>query len=84
MPDTLLAPARRADALYGRVKAAAHGIPGTTVGGQVAGNADFVSAVYSNFPLMIALIAVLTFILLARAFRSRQHVGLAALPPTLF
>ena len=68
-------PAAQADsasgrALYGRVKAAAHEIPGTTVGGQVAGNADFVSAVYSNFPLMIALIAVLTLILLARAFRS--------------
>ena len=33
-------------------------------------NADFIDAVYGNFPLMIALIAVITFILLARAFRS--------------
>ncbi|HZU71991.1 MAG TPA: MMPL family transporter, partial [Acidimicrobiales bacterium] len=33
-------------------------------------NADFVSAIYGSFPLMIALIAVLTFLLLARAFRS--------------
>ena len=45
-------------------------MPGTTVGGQVAQGADFVSAVYGNFPLMIALISVLTLILLARAFRS--------------
>ena len=35
-----------------------------------AANADFVAAVYGNFPLMIALIAVVTFLLLARAFRS--------------
>ena len=47
----------------------AHGA-GTTVGGQVAQGADFVSAVYGSFPTMIALIAVLTLILLARAFRS--------------
>ncbi len=57
-------------ALYSRLKAAAHTVPGTTVGGQVAQGADFVSAVYGNFPMMIALIAVLTLILLARAFRS--------------
>ena len=56
--------------LYSRLKNAAHTVPGTTVGGQVAQGADFVSAVYGNFPEMIALIAVLTLILLARAFRS--------------
>ena len=56
--------------LYARLRTVAHTAPGTTVGGQVAQNGDFVSAVYSNFPLMIALIAVLTLILLARAFRS--------------
>ena len=33
-------------------------------------NHDFIDAVYGNFPLMIALIAVITFVLLARAFRS--------------
>ena len=33
-------------------------------------NADFIDAVYGSFPLMIALISVLTFLLLARAFRS--------------
>ncbi len=40
------------------------------VGGLPAQNQDFIEAVYGNFPLMIALIAVITFILLARAFRS--------------
>ena len=40
------------------------------VGGLGAQNKDFIEAVYGNFPLMIALIAVVTFILLARAFRS--------------
>src|SRR5204862_5929333 len=33
-------------------------------------NDDFVDAVYGSFPLMIVLIASLTFVLLARAFRS--------------
>jgi putative drug exporter of the RND superfamily len=40
------------------------------VGGIGAGQQDFVDAVYSNFPLMVALIGVVTLILLARAFRS--------------
>ncbi len=40
------------------------------VGGLQASSADFVSAVYGSFPLMIALIALVTFVLLARAFRS--------------
>jgi RND superfamily putative drug exporter len=40
------------------------------VGGIVEQNSDFISAVYGNFPLMIGLIALLTFVLLARAFRS--------------
>ncbi len=54
-----------------RVRAAASDLPADVLtGGQVAQTADFVDAVYGNFPLMIALIAVLTFILLARAFRS--------------
>ena len=52
-----------------RIRAAA--LPGeVTVGGEAAQGADFLDAVYSNFPLMLALISVLTFILLARAFRS--------------
>jgi putative drug exporter of the RND superfamily len=40
------------------------------LGGLAAQNEDFINAVYGNFPLMIALIALITFILLARAFRS--------------
>jgi putative drug exporter of the RND superfamily len=39
-------------------------------GGESAQSADFLDAVYSSFPLVIGLIAVLTFVLLARAFRS--------------
>jgi putative drug exporter of the RND superfamily len=42
----------------------------TTIGGQAAQSADFIDAVYGNFPLLIALISGLTFLLLARAFRS--------------
>ena len=41
-----------------------------SIGGEAAQSADFLDAVYSNFPLMLALISVLTFLLLARAFRS--------------
>jgi putative drug exporter of the RND superfamily len=44
--------------------------PGVRVGGVPAQNEDFIEAVYGNFPLMIALIALITFVLLARAFRS--------------
>ena len=52
-------------------KTAAHDVGrAVRVGGTGAENADFVSAIYGSFPLMIALIAVLTFVLLARAFRS--------------
>jgi RND superfamily putative drug exporter len=53
------------------VRTAAHAA-GTSVrlGGLGAQNEDFINAVYGNFPLMIALIAIITFVLLARAFRS--------------
>jgi putative drug exporter of the RND superfamily len=44
--------------------------PDVRVGGGPAANDDFINAVYGSFPLMIALIAITTFILLARAFRS--------------
>jgi RND superfamily putative drug exporter len=40
------------------------------LGGLPAQNRDFIEAVYGNFPLMIALIALIAFVLLARAFRS--------------
>jgi putative drug exporter of the RND superfamily len=52
-------------------RSAAHDVaPDVRVGGIGAENADFVSAIYGSFPAMIAIIAVLTFLLLARAFRS--------------
>ncbi len=56
----------------GRIRATAHGINGADVvtGGEAAQSADFLDAVYGSFPLVIALIAALTFLLLARAFRS--------------
>jgi RND superfamily putative drug exporter len=57
--------------LVAKVRAAAHAQgPDVKVGGQPASNADFINAVYGNFPLMIALISLFTFALLARAFRS--------------
>jgi putative drug exporter of the RND superfamily len=53
------------------VRDAAHSTgPDVRVGGGPAANDDFINAVYGSFPLMIALIAITTFILLARAFRS--------------
>jgi RND superfamily putative drug exporter len=51
-----------------RIRAATAGRAVT--GGDAAQSADFLDAVYGNVPLVIALIAVLTFLLLARAFRS--------------
>jgi RND superfamily putative drug exporter len=54
-----------------RVRTAAHAVGSDVrVGGINAQNRDFISAVYGNFPLMIALIAIVTFLLLTRAFRS--------------
>lgn len=40
------------------------------IAGAGATQVDFLHAVYGNFPLMLTLIALLTFVLLARAFRS--------------
>lgn len=46
-------------------------VPGdVTFGGEAALSADFLDAVYGSFPLLLGLISVLTFLLLARAFRS--------------
>jgi RND superfamily putative drug exporter len=53
------------------VKSATKSMPGVIgVAGVGADQLDFLRAVYGNFPTMLAVIAVLTFILLARAFRS--------------
>ena len=54
-----------------RVRAALVNVPGRVeVGGNTAQNVDFNSAVYGHFPLMLAVIAIVTFLLLARALRS--------------
>jgi len=54
-----------------RVRAATADLPADVVtGGEAAQSADFLDTVYGNFPLVIALISLLTFLLLARAFRS--------------
>jgi RND superfamily putative drug exporter len=54
-----------------RLRAALAGVPGgAEVGGNTAQNVDFNSAVYGNFPLMLAVIAIVTLLLLARTFRS--------------
>jgi RND superfamily putative drug exporter len=53
------------------VRAAAEGqAPGARVGGVGAEDLDFARAVYGRFPLMVAVIAAITFVLLARGFRS--------------
>jgi putative drug exporter of the RND superfamily len=54
-----------------KVKDAVDDKPGVIgVAGIGADQIDFLKAVYGNFPLMLGIIAVLTIILLARAFRS--------------
>jgi RND superfamily putative drug exporter len=59
------------DSTLDRVRSAAHAAGADVrVGGIGSQNADFVSAVYGNFPYVVGLIALLTFVLLARAFRS--------------
>ncbi|HEU0194660.1 MAG TPA: MMPL family transporter [Gaiellales bacterium] len=64
-------PASESSATVNAVGDAAHTAdPEARVGGIVAQNSDFSSAVYGGFPLMVGLIALLTFVLLARAFRS--------------
>lgn len=52
------------------VRDAAAAQPATAVGGGTAETMDFIDGVYGSFPLMLALISVVTFVLLARAFRS--------------
>jgi len=67
-PDASTAEGR---ATLDRVRAATHAAgPDVHLGGLAAQNSDFIEAVYGNFPLMIGLIALITFVLLARAFRS--------------
>ena len=58
-------------ATIAHVQDTARELPGVLgVGGAGPTQNDFIHAVYGSFPLMLAIISVLTFILLARAFRS--------------
>ncbi|MEP6976473.1 MAG: MMPL family transporter [Thermoleophilia bacterium] len=43
---------------------------GGSLGGVAAVDRDFVHAIYGNFPYLLAFVLLLTFVLLARAFRS--------------
>jgi putative drug exporter of the RND superfamily len=53
------------------VRDAVGGLPGDVlVGGLVPGNADFNDAVYGNFIWVVLIILAVTFVLLARVFRS--------------
>jgi RND superfamily putative drug exporter len=52
------------------MRGAAAGLTATGVGGYTAQAQDFVDDVYGSFPLMLGLILLVTFLLLARAFRS--------------
>jgi RND superfamily putative drug exporter len=56
------------DEVRSAVEAAVDGEVGVTGAGATVG--DYFSAVYDKFPYVMALIAVITFILLARTFRS--------------
>jgi len=56
-------------AIYPRLRARLAGLP-AEVGGSSAQDIDFNHAVYGSFPLMLALIALITFVVLTRAFRS--------------
>jgi RND superfamily putative drug exporter len=57
-------------ATVARLRTALSGVPGVEVGGNTAQNADFNHAVYGNFPLLLAVLSLLTFLLLVRSFRS--------------
>lgn len=50
--------------------ALASAAPTALVGGMGAAEVDTLHAIYGNFPLMLVVLAILTFVLLARAFRS--------------
>jgi putative drug exporter of the RND superfamily len=61
----------RSVGLVRAVKSTVDSMPGVVgVAGVGADQIDFLKAVYGNFPLMLGIIALLTFLLLARAFRS--------------
>jgi putative drug exporter of the RND superfamily len=53
-----------------RVRQAGAKLPGVRVGGTGALDIDSTHALYGGFPLMLVVVALATFVLLARAFRS--------------
>jgi RND superfamily putative drug exporter len=57
-------------ATLGRVRDAIHTIPRARDGGQAVAADDLTSAIFANFPLLVLLVAALTYLLLVRAFRS--------------
>ena len=59
-------------AVVDQIRSAAEGAAGGSVGLTGAGTVveDYFSAVYDNFPYVLALIAAITFLLLVRTFRS--------------
>ncbi|HEV2345452.1 MAG TPA: MMPL family transporter [Actinocrinis sp.] len=52
------------------LRGALAGVSGVMIGGMGAVEIDLIHAVYGNFPLMLGILGLLTFVLLARAFRS--------------
>ncbi|MGX7681805.1 MMPL family transporter [Jatrophihabitans sp. DSM 45814] len=70
VPDTETVNSQSVDVVK-RVKSAVDGLPGVVgVAGVGAAQIDFLHAVYGHFPLMLLIIALLTYVLLMRAFRS--------------
>ncbi|XUL93637.1 MMPL family transporter [Streptomyces galilaeus] len=70
IPDTETVNSKSIDVVK-RVKTVTEHLPGAVgVAGVGAAQIDFLHAVYGNFPLMLTIIALLTYVLLVRAFRS--------------
>jgi RND superfamily putative drug exporter len=58
-------------ALIGTLRARLAGVPGgVEVGGNTAELADFNNGVYGNFPLLLAVLSLVVFVMIARSLRS--------------
>ena len=58
-------------AIRGTISRTKDALPaGSTLGGVAPEDRDFVHAVYGNFPYVLLFVVILTYVLLARAFRS--------------
>ncbi len=70
VPDEELVDIKRSG-VVNRIREAVNGVPGVVgVAGPGATVLDYTNAVFGKFPLVMALIALTTFLLLVRAFRS--------------